>query len=255
MQSKCVSYHRSTVKEQDIEQVMQAIVQIKMLRHVAFIVDGNRRWAKAQGLSPLLGHRKGFEETVPFVCKTLWQYGVHTLSFWLASIANLDRDAQEVANYLDAAHQFLLKMTPYFMQHGVRVIHLGRKDLLPVDLRETIERLETQTQHHKNFGLNVAIAYSGGDEICRGVVKFVRDGNDLNQLKPSALIPYLDTVDQQLPSPDLIVRTAGEQRVTDFMPLQSTYSELLFIREPFPALTDEMLRDAIVAFKGCLKNG
>lgn len=250
MLTEAVSYKGSMIVEHDIVQTMQDIVQIKGLNHVALFVDGNRRWAKARGLSPLLGHRKGFEETVPFVCKTLWHYGIHTLSFWFVSIGNLQRAKDEVANFLDAAHQFLHIMTPHIMQHGVRVMHLGRKDLLPDDLREAIERLEAQTKHHKNYVLNVAIAYAGDDEICRGVTKFIKAGNDASSIEPSALVPYLDTADQPHPSPDLIIRTAGEQRLSGFLPMRTTFSELLFIREAFPALTDEVLRDAIMAFKG-----
>ena len=215
----------------------------RVLHHVALIADGNRRWAKEKGLAPTEGHVEGFTKVAPRLIDDLFQLGVHTVTLWCSSIKNLEREPAEVENYLRCFEILAKNLTRSAKDKAMRIVHMGNKSLLPISLRETLEKAERLTKNYTGHVVNLAIAYSGSDEICRAHQKI---GSE--KLSEDALFEALDTSGQPYPSPDLVIRTAGEQRLGAFMPLQTVYSELYFVKTYFPAVTKEDLVEAVSDF-------
>jgi len=226
---------------------LKSIIKNTKLRHFAIIADGNRRWTKEKGFPRGEGHRKGFIQTTPTLCTRLLDLGVHTVTVWCCSLHNLSREMDEVENFLNAFNTMINKMLPDIKSRGIRIVHLGRKDVLPDQLRVSLEVAECETKENSNGVINFAIAYSGDDEMCRAIQKYhAKESIDL--ITPEKIKCYLDTADQPYPCPDLIVRTAEEQRLADFMPFRTTYSELYFPKAYYPDYVGRHIANAIVAF-------
>lgn len=219
------------------------------LHHVALIADGNRRWAKENGLKPCEGHIKGFTIVAPQLIEDLFSLNVHTVTLWCCSLGNLSREKSEVDNFLSCFEIMINKVIQTAAERHVKIVHLGRKDLLPQSLCESLIRAEETTRMHSSHVLNLAIAYSGHDEICRAFTKLVKSNENIKEINPKMLIEALDTAGELFPNPDLVIRTSGEQRINGFMPIQTLYSELYFTKVFFPELCREDLVEAIIEFK------
>lgn len=209
-------------------------------KHVAIICDGNRRWAKAHLLPTFMGHQKG-NEAFQRVSKHLRKRGVHTLTAWIFSTENWDRTKEEIDHLMNLFDKVFDEMHDEIIEDNVRVIHLGRKDRLPVKLREKIEQIEEETKNFTNHVLNIALDYGGQDEVLRAVQKVKDDPTVSSQLTPEAFSAYLDTGNQPYPNPDMIIRTGGEHRLSGFMLWQIAYAELFFPKETLPDLTPELV--------------
>jgi len=223
---------------------------LSSLNHIAIIADGNRRWAKEKNLNPIEGHHAGFVNTAPFVTETLWQKGIHTVTIWGFSTENWNRDTVEIENIMRCFDKLLKKIHPIAQQYNAHIIHLGRKDRIPHYLLETIRAVEKENQSILSPAhiINVAIDSGGSDEIVRAVQK-IQSNNPLIEITEEQISNALDGADQPYPNPDLMIRTAGELRLSGFMMWQAKYAELYFIDNYFPAITAEDLEEAIVSFQ------
>ena len=227
---------------------LREMIKAKGLNHIAFIPDGNRRWAKGNGLTATDGHREGFVEATPRVCMRLWKLGVHTVTIWGSSIANLTREKEEVENFFTYCELLLQKMLPIAHTQGIKIIHLGRKDLMPDSTRMLMEKAEKETITYSNNVLNLAINFSGRDDIVRACKRLCEKGVGLESITEDMISQTLDTASQSFPEPDLIVRTAGEYRLSGFMMWQSLYAEFFYTHKNFPEIDNSVLAQAIVDF-------
>lgn len=206
-------------------------------KHVAIIMDGNRRWAKAQGLNPLAGHGKAMEETVENLIEVTGEMGVQYLTLWAFSTENWGREKDEVAGLMNLFRKALMTKVDKFISKGARLKIIGDMSKFSPDIQEgmklAMEKSETNTKITVVFALN----YGGRDEIKRAVEK---GGVEFEK--------YLDTAG--IPDPDLIIRTGGEQRLSGFLMWQSAYSELYFTDTLFPDFGKEKLQEAIEEYQG-----
>ncbi len=220
----------------------------QLLRHLAIIPDGNRRWARLRGLPVEMGHTQGFLNVVPLLLQSLWEQDLEVVTLWMFSPENWQRSTDEVQNLMKIFARCLQLVLPIACEHGVHMQHLGRQDRLPQFLHQTIDDVEQRTQsltHHLfNFGLD----YGGKDEILRAVRQLLAQDRDGTELSEQQLEQALRNGQQTYPDPDLIIRTSGECRLSGFMPLQSRYSEIYFTDVLFPDLCVADLERAIAWF-------
>lgn len=219
--------------------------EVTLPKHIVFIPDGNRRWAREHGLSIEEGHRRGFE-AVMNTTRAAEDWGIKYFTVWAFSTENWDRTKFEVKNLMRLFRDFLEKHLKEFLQRGVRVIHLGRKDRLPKFLMDSLEKVIKKTEGNNNFVLNIALDYGGRDEILRAIRKIIKTGKDPDSINESEFRKFLDT--NGTPEPDLIIRTSGEQRLSGIMPYQAAYAELYFEKSHCPDFNEEKLKEAILDF-------
>ncbi len=213
--------------------------------HVAVIMDGNRRWASAEGYAPGIGHRRGAEKALELIdwCAEL---GVREVTLWALSIENLERPADEVGAIADVAADAISAITDGRRRTRVP-IHLrviGRRDLLPDSLASVVDRSAALSRDDGAISVTIALAYSGRDELLEAFRSTVRQAveagvpaEDLaDQLTAEHLAAHLYT--QGSSDPDLIIRTSGEVRLSGFLPWQSVYSEYHFCEAYWPAFRE-----------------
>ena len=215
--------------------------------HIAVVLDGNGRWARARGLTPARGHEVAAKR-LKAVIDASRDLGVHTLTLWGFSTENWKRSPQEVRHILNLVRTTLVKYLGDAEKEGVRFIHLGRKDRLPKELIKWIEKAEKETKNNNKYVLNVALDYGGRDELIRAVQRIVDDRIPSEKIDEELISTYLDTSDQPYPNPDLFIRPSGEQRTSGLLPWQMVYSEFYFEESHLPDVTPEKLRDAIIDF-------
>lgn len=214
-------------------------------RHIAIIMDGNRRWARAQGVPEAQGHAAGVEAIRPIVrhCAAL---GVEALTIYAFSRENWQRSGEEVETLISLLEGAIRDETPELVEQGVRVRLAGRLAELRAETRASIEQAIAATAEGERMVLNVAFNYSSRSEILDAFRAYVEDGNSLAQLDETAFEDYLYTAG--LPDPDLLVRTGGDQRVSNFLLWQAAYAELYFCDCFWPAFGPDELDKAIDEF-------
>ncbi len=204
-------------------------------KHIGFILDGNRRFAKIKGLVPWRGHEYG-RQTVHKLLRWCEEFGVEELTLYTFSMQNFSRPAREVKALMDLLEKefndILNDSRTY--ERKIRVRAIGQTDLLPQRIQDAIARVEEATKDHNNFTLNICIAYGGKEEIFEAVKKIAKKVAD--KMINAADIT-LETFESQLflkSEPDLIIRTGGEHRTSNFLSWQSGYSEWFFVRKLLP---------------------
>jgi len=202
-------------------------------QHVAFIVDGNRRWAKGKGLPTIEGHRKG-ADNLEVIFDFAKKVGVKYVTAWVFSTENWNRSKAEVNYLFDLFRDMFKRYKEKFLKEKVRFVHIGRKDRIPEDVRDSLIELEEETKDFTEHTAALAIDYGGHDELIRAVNEIVDAKEEVNE---ENIKKHLDTA--ELPNPDLIIRTSGELRLSGFMSWQSAYAEYAFPETPFPAFTEE----------------
>jgi undecaprenyl diphosphate synthase len=215
-------------------------------RHVAIIMDGNRRWAREQGVSAAEGHAAGVKAIRPIIERAV-ERGVEVLSIYAFSRENWGRTSAEVETLMSLLDGAIREYTPELVEQGVRVRLLGRKDELSPATRASIEEALAATSGGARMTLNVAFNYSGRTEIVDAVRHCIEDGMAIDQLDEEAIAARLQTAD--LPEPDLLVRTGGDQRVSNFLLWQTAYAELYFCGQYWPDF-DPQAFDAALAEYG-----
>ena len=202
--------------------------------HVAIILDGNRRWARKHGMPSWFGHVRGAQkaEEVLYWCLDL---GIKIVTIYVLSTENLKRDREELAKLFEVIETYLKKALEdeKLDRYRVKVKAIGRLDLLPESIRKLIKMLETKTASYNDRFLNIAIAYGGRLEILEAVKKILIDFGEgkinIENLNEEVFEKYLFTSHLPKQSPDLIIRTSGEERLSNFLLWQAAYSELIFI--------------------------
>jgi undecaprenyl diphosphate synthase len=216
--------------------------------HIAIILDGNRRWARARGLKPWEGHYHGYI-AIEKLAKTARKLGVHTFTVWAFSTENWERSKNEIDAIMNIFRKALKEKEKEFHRDRVALVHLGRKDRLPEDIRQELTRIEADTaKYAQNHVFNLAVDYGGRDEIVRAAQKIVRDGISADEINEKTIEKYLDTQGQPYPNPDLFIRTSGEQRTSGLLPWQMAYSEFYFEPEHLPDFTPDKLKIAILDY-------
>jgi len=214
----------------------------KVPRHVGIIMDGNGRWAQKRGLLRVAGHRAGTQNIRPLV-EAASDFGVKYLTIWAFSTENWGRPQAEVDSLMSLAGESLDRWLPDLHAKGVRLRHLGKLDRLPPALQERILHALALTSNNSRITLAVAFDYGGRDEIVRAVQKLVADGVPAEAVSEELISARLDTAG--LPEPDLIIRTGGDYRVSNFMLWEAAYAEYYFTPTLWPDFGREELRQAI----------
>lgn len=205
-------------------------------------MDGNGRWAQARHRPRVFGHQEGVK-TVRRIVEDAADIGVEHLTLYSFSTENWTRPKAEIAALFNLLKKYVEDDLDTLNRNNVRIRILGSRAGLKPDLIELIKRVETTTQANTEFNLNIAFNYGGRDEILRAAAKAVADGKDLSSMPQTELTPYLDTAD--LPEPDLVIRTSGEKRISNFLLWQAAYAEFVFTDVLWPDFKKEDLLSAI----------
>jgi len=222
--------------------------------HIAIILDGNRRWASELALNPWAGHHHGAEKTEDLLewCLDL---GVKSITLYAFSTENFQRSSKEVNEVMRIFEEKLHELleNERIHKHKVRVKIIGRPSLLPENLQEIAERVETATKDYDEHFLNLGLAYGGRAEIvdaAREIAERVRRGDlTTDEISEALFEKYLYTAHMPRQDPDLIIRTSGEERLSGFLLWQSAYSELCFLEVYWPAFRKIDLLRAIRTFQ------
>ncbi|EJL34615.1 polyprenyl diphosphate synthase [Novosphingobium sp. AP12] len=210
-------------------------------RHVAIIMDGNGRWAKKRHLPRALGHQRGVE-AVRRVVRGAREMGLEALTLYAFSTENWRRPEEEVSDLMTLMKRFILSDLDEFANAGVRLKIIGDYKAFKPDVVELVEGAMTRTSGNTGTTLVVALNYGSQDEIARAATKAAAKG----PITPETIAAELDTAD--LPPLDLLIRTSGEVRLSNFLLWQAAYAEMLFTDVLWPDFTAEHLRDALEAF-------
>lgn len=204
-------------------------------------MDGNGRWAGARGMHRLIGHKRGAAR-IKDVVEASPRLGVGTLTLYAFSTENWKRSASEIAGLMRLFRRFLQDELLELHESNVRVRFLGAQYPLAKDIRNQMAFLSDLTKDNTGLNLNLAINYGGRDELVRAVrsisTQVVHDELDVAEIDAQLMADNLDT--RQQPNPDLIIRTAGEIRLSNFMMWQSAYSEFIFLDESWPDFTEDL---------------
>ncbi|MDO4976423.1 MAG: isoprenyl transferase [Eubacteriales bacterium] len=218
-------------------------------QHVAIILDGNGRWAKKRFLPRNMGHLEG-AKTVEQICEDAWNLGIKYLTVYAFSTENWKRPEKEVKALMKLLRKYLLDCIERTSKNNMRVRVIGEKSRLDDDIRKSIEELEEISS--KNTGLNFTIAlnYGSRDEMIRAMRKmcedYKADAFDAEEINEERFTSYLDTKD--LPDPDLMIRTSGEQRLSNWLLWQLAYTEFYFTDVLWPDFNKKELENAIIYF-------
>lgn len=227
--------------------------------HIAIIPDGNRRWAEHHALHPWEGHRKAMDSFRAITDWCLENPRVSVLTIWCFSTENWKRDRKEVEVLMTLLEEYLTKERDLLRKKGTRLVHSGRKDRIPHTLSKLISTLEKESREMDAFTLHLALDYGGKDEIIRAVdrwthslaIKEETQSGSAEQTTNGALTEeqfrtYLDH--PELPDIDLIIRTSGEKRTSNFFLWQAAYSEWAFVEKKFPEFTVEDLAREVATY-------
>jgi undecaprenyl diphosphate synthase len=226
-----------------IEQLRQSS---KLPRHVAIIMDGNGRWAKKRRLPRLAGHRAG-REPVKMCVRTCAKLGVEYLTLYTFSLENWKRSAAEVKGLMVFLEDVLKTEYLELNENGVKLGVIGRPELLPESTRNALSETIRKLSHNTRLNLNLAISYGGRAEIVDAVKQIVakteQDGLEAGDIDEDSFRKYL--YDPEAPDPDLLIRTSGEMRISNFLLWQIAYSEIYVTDVYWPDFSEQLLLDSI----------
>jgi undecaprenyl diphosphate synthase len=219
-------------------------------RHIAIIMDGNGRWAKDRGLPRLEGHRAG-AESVREVMEACIELGVEYLTLYAFSSENWSRPETEVSALMSLLNRFLEEKAKDLDRQNVRLLAIGQLDRLPVKTRELIEKIKTRTAGHTTMTLVLALSYGGREEIVSAARSLAADAV-AGEITPSDIDAGLFSSRLQtagIPDPDLLVRTSGEMRVSNFLLWQISYSEIVIVKKFWPDFRQGDLFETVNEYK------
>ncbi len=211
-------------------------------RHVGIIMDGNGRWARARGLPRLAGHRAG-AENVRRVLRAAVEFGIQILTIYAFSTENWGRPKDEVRNLLSIMERVIDRELSELHKEGVQVRHIGRLERIPPKLRQKVQDAIELTRDNQRLVLNVAFDYGGRVELVDAIRRIIADGVPAEQVDESLISRYLYTAG--LPDPDLIIRTGGEMRVSNFLIWQGAYAEFYVTATLWPDFGKDELYKAL----------
>ncbi|MBI4137073.1 di-trans,poly-cis-decaprenylcistransferase [Candidatus Roizmanbacteria bacterium] len=215
-------------------------------KHVAFIMDGNRRWAREKGLSPFKGHQLGEDRIEPLIDYAIAS-GIPYLTFWAFSTENWNRQKAEVEFLLTMFRNDLAKKVDNFHAKHVKLNIIGNLSMFPKDIQEKTREWMERTKNNKKITVNVALSYGGRDEIIRALNKIRNTKYEIRKLTTKNFGDFLDTAGQ--PDVDLLIRTGGEKRLSGFLLWQLEYAELYFTDTYWPDFTPKKFEKALLDYQ------
>jgi undecaprenyl diphosphate synthase len=214
-------------------------------RSVAIILDGNARWARREGVTTADGHRAG-TKAVRRTVEAAIELGIESLTIYAFSTENWTRPEDEVGDIIEIFGETIERELPDLCKQGVRVRFIGRRDRAPESLRERMAALEHETHANTRLDLWIAFDYGGRAELVDAARRLVADGVRAEDVDEEAFASRLYAPD--LPDPDLLIRTSGEVRISNFLLWQLAYAELVFVDTYWPDFGEEQLREALAEY-------
>ncbi|EKF51144.1 isoprenyl transferase [Lactococcus garvieae] len=224
--------------------------QIPVPQHIGIIMDGNGRWAKSQGKPRIFGHKAGMD-----ALKTAAIHGQHrgvkVMTVYAFSTENWSRPMDEVKFIMSLPIDFYSKYLPILNAENIQIRMIGERDGLPKATLNSIDRAAAETANNTGMILNFAMNYGGRRDILLAVQELAKSGKDMTNITEEELSSYLQTsiLPEELRDPDLIIRTSGELRLSNFLPWQAAYSELYFTDTSWPDFDEAALDAAILEFQ------
>lgn len=219
---------------------------VKLPTHIAFIMDGNGRWATSRLLPRSVGHQKGLKKAEEIIQYTL-QCGIPYISLYVFSTENWKRPDNEIQSLFQLAEKYLDKFEK-FCQQGIRVVFSGERAKLPQQLVDKMDKVKLATQNNNRLTVNLCINYGARNEIVRAVNKLI--ANNLAVTEQS----LLDAVTNGLPPADMIVRTGGQMRLSNFMLYESAYAELFFLDIYWPSFSTKQYQKVLQQYSNRTRN-
>ena len=217
--------------------------------HVAIILDGNGRWAKSKGMPRNYGHVIG-ARNLEQITEDAWDLGIKYLTVYLFSTENWKRSRDEVGSLMKLFHQYMKTSIERARKNNMKVRVIGDPTAFTQDLQDSIRALEESSKNNTGLNFQLALNYGSRDEITRGMRHMAADVKsgriEPEDITEDTIRSYLDTAD--IPDPDLLIRTSGEQRLSNYLLWQLAYTELYFTDVPWPAFHKEQLEEAIRAY-------
>ncbi len=210
-------------------------------KHVAIILDGNRRWAKEHRMTSLQGHQAGFNN-IKRLSTYILEHGVEVLTVFAFSTENFNRSEKEVNYLMDLFVKKFQEEKEFYKEKNIKVLFSGREKPLRQDVLQTIKTLEEETKNNTGGIFHVCLNYGSQYEIIDAVKKIVKEQIDVETLTPQNFYHFLY---QDLPPVDLLIRTSGEQRLSNFLLYQASYAELYFTDTYFPDFDEQAYEEAI----------
>lgn len=223
---------------------------IETLQHIAFIMDGNRRWAKKRGLPVVMGHKKGAEVLID-TAKAVKELGVKYMTVYAFSTENWQRDQAEVDGLMNLLRNYLDNSFKDLEKNNVKIVFIGERNMLAADIVAKMAKIEEKTAANDGLTLCVALSYGGRQEIvaaARKLVQLTQNGDlSLNDIDVETFSSMLYTAD--IPNPDLLVRTSGEYRISNYLLWQLAYSEMYFTPTLWPDFSKTELEKIVDDYK------
>ena len=222
---------------------------MRVPQHIAIIVDGNGRWAKSKGMPRNYGHAQG-SKNVERICEEAWRMGIKYLTVYAFSTENWSRPDSEVAALMKLLRNYMKTCLKTAAKNDMKIRVIGNIEPLDEDIKSRIRELEEATVNNGGLNFTIALNYGSRDEMTRAVRKMAQDCADgklsATDINESVFESYLDT--HGIPDPDLMIRTSGEQRLSNYLLWQLAYSEFYFTDVPWPDFTKEELVRAVEEF-------
>ncbi|TXI86421.1 MAG: di-trans,poly-cis-decaprenylcistransferase [Chryseobacterium sp.] len=215
-------------------------------KHIGFILDGNRRWASQKGLPKLVGHKKGYEN-LKKIAEDCFDMGIEVVSAYIFSTENWKREETEVSYLMDLALKIFSSDLDELIQKGIRVVVSGTKDKLDPKIVKAIDESTERTADNHKGTINLCFNYGGQQEIADAVVRIIDAGLPADSITPAVIRDHL--YHPELPPVDYIVRTSGEQRLSNFLLWDSAYAELQFVPVHWPAFKKKDLVEALDEYR------
>lgn len=220
---------------------------LELPKHVAIIMDGNGRWAKKRFLPRIMGHKKG-AKVFKTISKHCSQLGIKYFTVFAFSTENWSRSKAEIEGLMDILRDYL---KDFFISRndyvGFKTKFIGDKSVLAQDIVDLMNKIEKESENYDKVNVNIAVNYGSRQEILRAVKNILKDGLEIKDIDIDTISNYLYTTNQ--PDPDLIIRTSGEKRISNFLLWQSAYSEFVFTDVLWPDFTTDCFDAAIEEFK------
>jgi undecaprenyl diphosphate synthase len=218
--------------------------------HIAIIMDGNRRWARSRGMPPAYGHRRG-ADAVKRAVEACGREGVQYLTLFAFSSENWRRPAGEVVDLMDLLRLYLRREIEELAKNDIRLRVIGDRAALAADIRSLIEEAELRTRDNRRLNVVIALNYGSRFEITEAVRRIAREvqegGLSPDSIGEETVTAHLETAG--IPDPDLLIRTSGEQRISNFLLWQLAYTELVFVPVSWPDFAEEHLQEAVREFQ------
>lgn len=213
--------------------------------HLGLILDGNRRWAQAQGLPQLEGHRRGYEN-LHTIALAAAERGVQYISAYVFSTENWNRSQEEVDYLMDLVVWVATREIRKYEKEQLRLVFLGSRERLPEKVLKAMDDAEERTAGNRRAVVALCLNYGGHQELAEGVARLVADGVRPETVTPGKLAEYL--YHPEVPPVDFLIRTSGEQRLSGYMLWRLEYAELYFVPQPWPAFTVDDLETALAEY-------